>query len=42
MVRCSGLHANAHRGKVRKADRVPIVLGTIKKALPRSPLNLPG
>ena len=27
MVRYYGLYANAHRGKVRKADRVPIALG---------------
>jgi len=27
MVRYYGLYANAHRGKVRKANRVPVVLG---------------
>jgi len=31
MVRYYGLYANAHRGKVRKADRVPILLGMIEE-----------
>jgi hypothetical protein len=26
-----GLYANAHRGKVRKANRVPVVLGVIEE-----------
>jgi len=30
MVRYYGLYANAHRGKIRKADRVPIALGMIE------------
>jgi hypothetical protein len=29
MVRYYGLYANAHRGKVRKANRVPVALGMI-------------
>ena len=29
MVRYYGLYANAHRGKVRKANRVPVVLVVI-------------
>jgi len=31
MVRYYGLYANAHRGKVRKADRVPLLLGMIEE-----------
>jgi hypothetical protein len=31
MVRYYGLYANAHRGKVRKANLVPIALGMIKE-----------
>jgi len=31
MVRCCGLYANAHRGKVRKASRVPVALGMIEE-----------
>jgi len=31
MVRYYGLYANAHRGKVRKADRVPVLLGMIEE-----------
>jgi hypothetical protein len=34
MVRYYGLYANAHRGKVRKANRVPNVLGLIEEAPP--------
>ena len=34
MVRYYGLYANAHRGKVRKANRVPVVLGLIEEAPP--------
>jgi ribosomal protein S27E len=37
MVRYYGLYANAHRGKVRKAKRVPVVLGMIEEELPRLP-----
>jgi hypothetical protein len=31
MVRYYGLYANAHRGKVRKANRVPVALGMIEE-----------
>jgi hypothetical protein len=31
MVRYYGLYANAHRGKARKADRVPVLLGMIEE-----------
>jgi hypothetical protein len=31
MVRYYGLYANAHRGKVRKANRVPVVLGPVEE-----------
>ena len=31
MVRYYGLYANAHRGKVRKANRVPVVLSLIEE-----------
>jgi hypothetical protein len=31
MVRYYGLYANAHRGKVRKANRVPVLLGMIEE-----------
>ena len=31
MVRYYGLYANAHRGKVRKASRVPVALGLIEE-----------
>jgi hypothetical protein len=31
MVRYYGLYANAHRGKVSKADRVPVLLRMIKE-----------
>ncbi len=37
MVRCYGLYANAHRGKVRKAGRVPVALGMLEGELPRVP-----
>jgi hypothetical protein len=37
MVRYYGLYANAHRGKVRKTDRVPIALGMIEE----EPLQIP-
>ena len=37
MVRYYGLYANAHRGKVRKASRVPVALGMIEEELPRVP-----
>ena len=37
MVRYYGLYANAHRGKVRKATRVPVALGLIEAELPRVP-----
>ena len=33
MVRYYGLYANAHRGKVRKANRVPVPLGMIEEEL---------
>jgi hypothetical protein len=35
MVRYYGLYANAHRGKVRKAGRVPVALGMLEGELPR-------
>jgi hypothetical protein len=31
MVRYSGLYANAHRGKVRKASLVPVALRMIEE-----------
>jgi len=31
MVRYYGLYANAHWGKVRKADRIPVLLGMIEE-----------
>jgi hypothetical protein len=34
MVRYYGLYANAHRGKVRKAGRVPVALGMLEGELP--------
>jgi len=34
-----GLHANVHRGKVRKANRVPAVLGLIEEGLPPRPFK---
>jgi hypothetical protein len=37
MVRYYGLYANAHRGKVRKADCVPVALGMIEEELPPIP-----
>ena len=37
MVRYYGLYANAHRGKVGKADRVPVALGMIEEEPPRVP-----
>ena len=37
MVRYYGLSASAHRGKVRKADRVPVALGMIEEEPPRVP-----
>lgn len=37
MVRYYGLYANAHRGKVRKAARVPVALGMIEEEPPRVP-----
>jgi hypothetical protein len=37
MVRYYGLYANAHRGKVRKADRAPVSLGMIEEELPCVP-----
>jgi hypothetical protein len=33
MVRYYGLYANAHRGKVRKANRVPVALGMVEDEL---------
>jgi hypothetical protein len=36
-VRTYGLYANAHRGKVRKADRSPVCLGMIEEEPPRVP-----
>jgi ribosomal protein S27E len=36
-VRYYGLYANAHRGKVRKASRVPITPGMIEEESPRIP-----
>jgi hypothetical protein len=35
MVRYYGLYANFHRGKVKKAGRVPVALGALEKELPR-------
>jgi len=37
MVRYYGLYANAHRGKVRKAGRVPVALEMLEEELPRVP-----
>jgi hypothetical protein len=37
MVRYYGLYANAHRGKVRKASRVPVALGLIEEDPPPRP-----
>ena len=37
MVRYYGLYANAHRGKVRKADRVAVALGMIEPELLPTP-----
>jgi hypothetical protein len=37
MVRYYGLYANAHRGKVRKASRVPVALGLIEEDPPPLP-----
>ena len=37
MVRYYGLYANAHRGKVRKASRVPVALGMIEEEVPPVP-----
>jgi Putative transposase len=37
MVRCYGLYANAHRGKVRKAGRVLVALEMLEEELPRVP-----
>ena len=37
MVRYYGLYANAHRGKVRKATRVPVALEMLEEELPRVP-----
>ena len=37
MVRYYGLYANAHRGKVRKVRRVPVVVGILEGELPRVP-----
>jgi hypothetical protein len=37
MVRYYGLYANAHRGKVKKADRSDFALRMIEKELPRVP-----
>ncbi len=34
MVRYYGLYANAHRGKLRKASRVPVALGMIEEEPP--------
>ena len=45
MVRYYGLYANAHRGKVRKASRVPVALGMIEEDPPPVPSKgwaLPG
>ncbi len=39
MVRYYGLYANAHRGKVRKAGRVPVALGMLEEELPRVPFK---
>ena len=33
MIRYYGLYANAHRGKVRKANRVPALLGMVEEEL---------
>ncbi|MGA2362566.1 MAG: transposase [Candidatus Aminicenantales bacterium] len=33
MVRYYGFYANSHRGKVRKAGRVPVALGMIEEEL---------
>ena len=37
MVRYYGLYANAHRGKVRKANRVPALLGLVEENPPPLP-----
>ena len=37
MVRYYGLYANAHRGKVKKATRVPVALEMLEEELPRVP-----
>ena len=37
MVRYYGLYANAHRGKVREASRIPVALGMIGEEFPRLP-----
>jgi ribosomal protein S27E len=37
MVRYYGLYANAHRGKLRKASRVPVALGMIEEEVPPVP-----
>ncbi len=34
MVRYYGLYANAHRGKVRRANRIPVALGLIEEDPP--------
>ncbi len=39
IVRYYGVYANAHRGKVRKARRVPVVLGMLEEELPRVPYD---
>ena len=37
MVRYYGLYANAHKGKVRKASRVPVALGMTEEKVPPIP-----
>lgn len=37
MVRYYGLYANAHRGKIRKAGRIPVSLGMIEEEFPQLP-----
>jgi hypothetical protein len=37
MVRYYGLYANAHRGTVWKANRIPVALGLIEEDPPRLP-----
>jgi hypothetical protein len=40
MVRYYGLYTNAHRGKIRKASRVPVALGMIEEELSIGPVGV--